>query len=1146
MKEKPKEKTFSPLASPRALRALEFEKVTSLIAAYTKSFEGEELTLKTLPTADVALFSRDKTLAKCAMDTLSQNEKAGVSGWPKVSGALAALKVPGFVASLEELFSLLLFSKSANKAKKDFGARENSKDNPKTSFSHSSSSKQNANTIPPHSVSKKRNAGEGFVYPPKSEQGANANFSHSSNGERNINESFAYSENNKQGAGESFPSSSSVGRGVSKHSLYSPTDEQEAGENFAYSANNGQGVNEYSPYSPNNGQRISESFLSSPAPALRLTPLEVAASLIPDLSGFEKTFSRAIKDDGTLRDTALLVKLRQRLLRLKSKATFALEEARSRARGLGALESSLTVLRGSTEALAVKAAKKAAVPGIVVGVSASGQTLFITPAAVVEVNNELTQVQSEIDEEVRRVLRELSAIANENINSLLTALTVMARLDRAFATATWGKDSECTFCASGATISLKAVRHPLVERCVPLDIFFEKNKRTLIITGANAGGKSVALKTLALSALLNQAGFCVPCDGGSSLPNFDSVLLDIGDEQSLSEHLSTYSAHLKNIAQITTRATKKSLVIMDELGSGTDNVEGSAIAMATLDLLGALGSFVAASTHQSAIKEYAQSQENCMSAAVEFVHCKKGEEKKTLPSAPLYANPIANSLQNPINKNESAEAKTSLSPASSHAKNSANNLQNFSDNDEDKKTLAPTFSQNKNTANNLQNFGSAEGGKTSDGAQSLKMTSDADAFIPINPTNAGNTEKNSASSNKDSSKDSGEKNNAGNSKGSSWGSNRDNSADSSWDSNEKNSADNNWDSSKGAGDLGGTWRPTYRLIMGSTGLSHALDVARSVGLPPSLLKKAREYLKSGGADAASLIKGLSKKISSADKKLNELRLQEAKLTEREARLQKRRERLEEWEANLKTREEVAETDFITSARKELEALVRKLREGEITREKTLAVKAFISKLGDHLEKTEDEKLFNSDKSSNSNKSNNSSNSSNSDTSDNRTYNRKSAEKTYEAFCVSDSVRLIKTGVRGVVAGFGKKGSVKVAFGSVVMEVDGKALEHFNEGGGATVSYSVEYADGKGEKPKFELRLLGMRREEAIEALERQLDLCLVHNAEYFCVIHGKGEGILKAAVKEVLDRYKKSVPGLTYEDAPSEDGGAGKTYVHLR
>lgn len=1038
---KEKEKFNTTFASNHTLKALEFDKIISQIAAYAKSFEGSEELLNTVPTACAPLIEKDKALAKCALVTVLFDERKTLEGWPKVCDGIKALKTEGFVSSAETLFAILTFSKSAQKAKKDFGISVvgNAKVLRRATIASGTKNTDGERDTSGESCV------DGFgVVSDKSLAGNKKSANDVDNKRRATDTKLFTIANGAVLSGQ---------ENFSTHKIQTKTFSQ---KDTVFSKKSRDGA-----------------FFSDEANS-KLNALEEAVSKIGDLSEVEKVLAAAFNPDGTLRDTPLLSRLREKTSRLKSKALFALQEALAKARTLGVLESTVSVLRGSFEALAVKASQKNAVPGIVVGTSASSQTLFITPAAVVEVNNELAQVESEIEEEVRRILRTLSAFVHDNSTLLLDALVIMAKLDKAFCVAQWAKNCGGTFCATADNITLYSVRHSLVVNCVPLDIVYEKNKRILIITGANAGGKSVALKTLALAAALNQAGFAVPASEGSALPIFDALLLDMGDEQSLSEHLSTYAAHLKNITKITTRATKKSLVIMDELGSGTDNTEGSAIAMGTLDVLGSFGSFVAASTHQSAIKEYAQSNENCMSAAVEFVFCKNGPDKKgatTKSSSDCGTynegvGKISSKVGSPYKKGTQGEVAT-LSSTLTMAAGS-------------KDGAAWSGRPSKNFDNSLYkaDFEKGEGeedfGSTAPRAQ------------------------------------------------------------------------------------GGTWRPTYKLLMGTSGASHAIDVARTVGLSPLILKKAREYLKSGGADAASLIKGLSKKISKADKTLSELRVREAKLLEKAQKLEKRKKALEESEAALKAREKLIETDFVAKTRRELEALVRTLREGEITREKTLGVKSFITKLNAHLDdydKDSTNSRFDGEGLKKSAKSEKSFEST-------KGFHKKSGEQEGEEFLESTStegasdktffvgqnVRLKRTLARGIVAGLEKKGRVKVAFGAVVMEVGKEELESFgdNKKEGATVSYSVEYADGKGEKPVFELRLLGMRREEAIEALERQLDLCLVHNTEYFCVIHGKGEGVLKEAVKEVLNRYKTSIKGLSFEDAPSEDGGAGKTYVHLR
>ena len=462
--------------------------------------------------------------------------------------------------------------------------------------------------------------------------------------------------------------------------------------------------------------------------------------------------------------------------------------------------------------------------------------------------------------------------------------------------------------------------------------------------------------------MLNQAGFPVPAKEGTRLKIFNDIYCDIGDEQSLDNDLSTFSGHMKNVANALNNAKDNSLVLLDELGSGTDPQEGSAIAMAVLDTLIEKRSFVLVTTHHGVLKNYGYTNPNCTNASVEF---------------------------------------------------------------------------NSNTLS-----------------------------------------------------------------------------------------------------------PTYRLIMGIPGESHALDIAKNSGLTTEVLNKAKSYINTEQADISFLIKGLNEKHKEVDTLIKEYKDKENKLLQKQQKTYNKEQNIKQREHDLKIAENKKELSFLKESRKKLENLVRELKEGEITREKTLKVKDFISNLTDSIEKhstileAEEKNL-------------------------NKAKNKSSHNSTPVAkvpFKEGDTVIYSVTKSKGILLKKEKNNSWSVQFDKFKMTLEESLLTLSNDKTQPlTPSISLDlikpedvksnfsdFAPSIGglptDKPVFELRLLGMRVEQALKVLERQLDLCTMQNFLEFSIIHGKGTGALQQAVLDYLSTY----PGIKeFKFAPPEDGGSGKTYVKL-
>uniref|UniRef100_UPI00388D74ED endonuclease MutS2 n=1 Tax=Treponema sp. TaxID=166 RepID=UPI00388D74ED len=485
------------------------------------------------------------------------------------------------------------------------------------------------------------------------------------------------------------------------------------------------------------------------AETLPYTALENSVSII----------SRILDKDGNLKDLPVLREIRAKIAQINTEIKAALKKYTSDTSLNSVLESNVPAFRADRQVLAVKASQRNRISGIVHEVSTSGQTLFIEPEEVVRKNNELLQEEARLAQETKKIFKETTFLLHPLYDDLKSALKTMTLFDSTYAPARWGSENLCNYAHNCSRSEedfpvLIQARHPLLgEKAVPIDIKWLPGKNVLIITGPNTGGKTVTLKTFALLSMLNQSGFPVPASDGTRLPVFNSIFADIGDDQSIDNSLSTFSAHMKNIAAAVKHADSSSLVLLDEFGGGTDPQEGGAVAMACLDSLIEKNAFVLVTTHHGSLKNYGYTTPSCINASAEF----------------------------------------------------------------DSKSLAPT----------------------------------------------------------------------------------------------------------------------YKIVMGVPGESHALDIAKRSGLPSNVVAKAKSYLTNQQADVSTLIKGLTQKHAELNRREKEFSDTENRQKEKTAKLEQKDLRLRQKENELKERESREESRFLRETRKTLENLVRELREGEITREKTL-------------------------------------------------------------------------------------------------------------------------------------------------------------------------------------------------------------------
>ncbi len=286
------------------------------------------------------------------------------------------------------------------------------------------------------------------------------------------------------------------------------------------------------------------------------------------------------------------------------------------------LSSPIITIRDNRYVIPVKDEYRANISGFVHGMSASGSTVFIEPTSVFDMNNEINTLKIKEGIEIERILSALTVKLSAYTNELENNVRLLGTLDYIFAKANYGIfiNGILPQINNEKKFNLIKAKHPLIdkEKVVPIDISLGDNYSTLVITGPNTGGKTVSLKTVGLLHLMSYCGIPIPANEKSSIYVFDNIFADIGDEQSIAESLSTFSSHMKNIINITNTATCQSLILVDELGSGTDPVEGSALAISILEFFNKLGSLCISTTHYQEIKNYALTHEGFMNASAEF------------------------------------------------------------------------------------------------------------------------------------------------------------------------------------------------------------------------------------------------------------------------------------------------------------------------------------------------------------------------------------------------------------------------------------------------------------------------------------------------------------------------------------------------
>jgi DNA mismatch repair protein MutS2 len=674
----------------------------------------------------------------------------------------------------------------------------------------------------------------------------------------------------------------------------------------------------------------------------------------PDCSAVEKTVFRVLDKDGKLRDLPELREIRMRIVSLNRELQIICASYTRNAALRRMLQSDVPTQRDGRLVIALKHQFRGRIRGIVHEVSTTGQTLFIEPEDVVEKNNEIFVEQRRYDAEVRRILREMTADIASVKDELLLFYERVVFIETLRARARYSVNTGGIFLPTdngGQTcaFTLKQARHPLLGgKAVPIDI--EMKERVLVISGPNTGGKTAALKTAGLFALMNQAGLALPLAEGSALPVFGSIFAGIGDDQSLEHSLSTFSAHISVIASILDSANAESLVLLDELCAGTDPAEGGAIAMAILDNIIEKDCFCIVTTHHGALKNYAFSNSRVENSSVEF-----------------------------------------------------------------------------DTA---------------------------------------------------------------------------------------------------------AMKPAYRIVMGLPGESHAFDISRRCGLSVGVVERARRYLDEGCGDVSALITALTEKNRAAGDVLRELQTERQCLQE-ERRGSALRERcLRQNEAELASGSLGSLRSLLDESRKTLENLVCELREGEITREKTLKVKNFLSCLEESVEREAEN--FESMKA------------------DIADMERPVGGETEDSHTVPIDGEIrpglaVLAGAKrlpGVIRRQAKKGFWVVEVGSVSMTFPENGLSTANpqtkpsKPKTASVDYSLSAPSAA-----LELNLRGMHLNDALEMLQRHIDSAIILGMWNFAVIHGKGDGILQHGVHDYLSAQSTVA---SFHFSTPELGGFGRTEVALK
>ena len=688
---------------------------------------------------------------------------------------------------------------------------------------------------------------------------------------------------------------------------------------------------------------------------------ELCAEL-PVLGSLGADLRRVVSVDGTIQDHAVpeLARVKRDLRRLQLQIETAAGELIADPALRGCFNGTMPTQRGGRTVVPLKATHRARVAGVVHEVSASGATIYVEPLRDVEANNAVVAARDRYAAEVRRVLHELTAMVARKRPDLERAEAVTARFDCVQARARYARAHGATTAPVGP-LALHQARHPeLGSAAVPLNLTMDPDARIMIITGPNTGGKTVCLKTVGLLCLMNQAGLEIPAAEDSTLPIYRGIFADIGDEQSIAESLSTFSAHIENLAAIMRDATARSLVLIDELGTGTDPEEGIALSRALLDRFRDAGSTVLATTHHGALKVYAYTESGVTNASMEF----------------------------------------------------------------DPHTL----------------------------------------------------------------------------------------------------------------------RPTFHVIEGVPGESHAIDIARRHRMPAAVVDRAAELLDAGRTDAGRIINALTHRQQRQDREERSLRERAAELAEQEAELVADRAALQARERQHHQEAARELSRFLTAARRDVERAIREVRSSAAAAAADAdaaytaaadapaadaAARAAPGAVAERLQ-AEREALAALDAATDP-----------------------GSAADGEPLAPGSRVRIRRTGAAGRVVRQHRPDRYPDRYVVQTDTIRGEfRAAELDVSTGDPISAEQRPASGRGARfelvtraePVLELHVRGMRAEEALQEVERQLDAAIIRGWSQFAVVHGRGTGVLRQAIREYL---RDSAAVSDVQDAPADEGGHGKTIVRL-
>ena len=394
---------------------------------------------------------------------------------------------------------------------------------------------------------------------------------------------------------------------------------------------------------------------------LEAPKLKFRAAQIEILGNLEKQIDNAIDEHGAVKDSASsdLQKIRRELRAAQNKIKTEIFNLLHDTDKQKYFQDAIITMRGDRYVIPVKAEYKVQFPGIVHDRSATGATLFIEPMSIVNLNNDVKQLEAEERTEVLKILRSLSDAVRKNSAELLSNVKILAEVDLVFAKAKFANDLNATEPVLEKFTDLKSARHPLIpaEKVVPVDLRLGGEFTILLVTGPNTGGKTVSMKTLGLLAMMAQSGLYLPAATGSKIAVYTNIFADIGDEQSIEQSLSTFSAHMTKLVSILKQVQPTDLVLLDEIGAGTDPDEGAALAMSILEKLLQIKTSTIATTHYSELKTFAYSTAGIENACVEFNAETLQPTYRLLIGIPGASNAFAISQRLGLDKNIISRAK---------------------------------------------------------------------------------------------------------------------------------------------------------------------------------------------------------------------------------------------------------------------------------------------------------------------------------------------------------------------------------------------------------------------------------------------------------------------------------------------------------